>query len=138
MRATKSVTSFAAVEAGERLDARQSVDLRGADEIVLRQAADSVSVINDSAVAVADAEIRMMIFGVGDVGDRVGEAHGVIEVLELPFGMNASAVGRELPGGVELFHQRLRLFQSQRRDTAFAGDAALSSQGIAHVASLRA
>src|SRR5215469_6415447 len=62
---------------------RQLVNFRRADEVVLAQSLDGVRRELHAAVVVADLEVRMVILDVGDVRDRVDEAHRPIKILEL-------------------------------------------------------
>ena len=89
-----------------------------------RQAADRVGRVGDAAVVVADLQIRVVVLDVGDVRERVDEAHGAVEVLELESaraGVLASAAMRQ--SGCELGEQRPGLGRVQRGDAALAGRA---------------
>ncbi len=61
----------------------ERVDLGGADEVVLTQAADGVGPVRDLATGVRDLEIGVVIFAVRHPGERVHERHRLVEVLEL-------------------------------------------------------
>src|SRR5215469_1547243 len=69
-------------ETGRPSAERYEVDLRRADEIVLRQPADGVGGERHAAVVVADLQVRVMVLDVGHVGEGVDEAHGAVEVTE--------------------------------------------------------
>src|SRR6202165_4783862 len=71
------------------------VHLRGAHEVVFRQSADGVGAEGDAAVVVADLEVRVGVLGVGEMRQRVHEAHGAIEVPE----------SERAPDGVRVFGQ---------------------------------
>src|ERR1700682_5249237 len=64
------------------LDLEQRVELRGADEIVLRQAVDGVRGVRHAALVVADGEVRVMVLAMRNPGGRVHEGHGLVVVLE--------------------------------------------------------
>src|SRR5262249_2559850 len=63
-------------------ESRKRLDLRGADEIVLRDSADRVSAEFHAAAVVADAHVRMMILAVDHPRDRIHEGYRLVEVLE--------------------------------------------------------
>src|SRR6185295_13453715 len=66
--------------AARKFSARDCVHLRGADEIVLVQPADGMRLVADSHVTPAALDVGMVILDVGDLGHRVHEAHGAVEV----------------------------------------------------------
>ena len=41
--------------------------------------------IVDSALAITDLEIGMVIFSVGNPGERIDEGHGLVKILEAEF-----------------------------------------------------
>src|SRR5579871_369932 len=131
-----AVTGCPSTEAGARL---QAIELRGADEIVVGEPADGVRRVADAAVVVAELEVRVVVLGVGDVRDRVHEAHDPVEVLESVLALEPLAAGIEPPGGVELRERGRGLRRPERRDAALARHAAaFGERGLAaHGAGLR-
>src|ERR1700682_5447617 len=97
------------------------VHLRGAHEVVFRQSADGVGAEGDAAVVVADLEVRVVILDVGDMRQRVHEAHGAVEVPETELAPDGERVFSQYPGAGELRAQLLCLGMRQRRGSAFAG-----------------
>ena len=92
-----SLTRAAAALETEAIMPMQSVDLSRADEVVLRQPADGVRRELHPAIAIAHLEIRVMVLEVRDVRDRIYEAHGAIEILELEFAAGCRANPRSAP-----------------------------------------
>ena len=77
----------------------------------------------------------MMILDVGDMSQRVHEAHGPIEVLELELPANDGGLLREDPAGGQFGEQALRLGRAQGRYTPFAGLAAFGGE-VTHAVTL--
>ncbi len=101
------------------------VDLRGADEVVLAQPLDGVRRVLHPAIVVADLEIRMMILDVGDMRERIDEAHGPIKILELELPPQIRPFLRQHPVRMQVLHEPLRLLARVRRNPAFTGLAML-------------
>src|SRR5581483_674420 len=110
---------------------RNGVDLGRADEVVLRQPLDRVRGELHAAVVVPHLEVRMMVLDVGNMGERIDEAHSPIEVLELELPPQIRPLLRQHPPLRELLHELLRLLARIRRDPALAGLATLLRQ-LAH------
>src|SRR5688572_18489722 len=64
-----------------------------------------------------------MILAVRDVRHRVDEAHGAVEILELPRALDVRGIGGERPAGRELRQVSLRLRPRERLHAALAGNA---------------
>src|SRR5260370_40406216 len=106
---------------------RQTIDLRGHDEIVLVQPFYFVCVHRDGHVAPAEMNIRMMTFGFGEFADLVDECDRLLEVREAKGALNAMRVVHKRPGG------RLRQELSRRgglkwRNSAAAGNAGFGGE----------
>src|SRR5882724_1440200 len=119
------------------LNERHAVDLRRADEVVLGQSVDRVRAVDDAAVAPADFDVGMMVFDVGNVRDRIREAHRPVEILELELAPDRLRIVRERPVRRELCAQLLCLGPRERGHAAFAGHA-LPVAELGHASSLRA
>src|SRR6267142_1775007 len=59
------------------------IQLGSTDEIVFRQTADGVRRESNVTVVVAQCQVRVVVLGIRDVGQRVDEAHGAVKILEL-------------------------------------------------------
>src|SRR6185312_1779458 len=110
---------------------RYGVDLGGADEVVLRQPLDRVRGELHAAVVVPHLEVRMMVLDVGNMGERIDEAHSPIEVLELELPPQIRPLLGEHPLPRELLHELLSLLARIGRDPTLAGLATLLRQ-LAH------
>src|SRR5678815_992402 len=99
MPATLPVNKY--VSGRAPLHAWQCVDLRGADEIVLVQAANGVRLISNPAITPSEFDIGMVVFGVCDVRHRVHEARRAIEVRELELAFERLGILDQLPAGIE-------------------------------------
>src|SRR5882672_850979 len=110
---------------------RERVDFRGADEVVLREAADGVRRVADAAVVVADLEIRVVILAVCDMRHGIDERHRAVEVLEAELAPYLGAGGVDRPAVLQLPQQALGGARRQGRHAALARNAFLRAQ-IAH------
>src|SRR3546814_11299094 len=80
-----------------RASVGQQVGFRGADEVVLAQAAHVVGGIPDHAAVVVHAAVGMVVFTVGHVCQRVHERHRAVIILEAIGLCQRVAVLRHLP-----------------------------------------
>ena len=55
----------------------------GTNEVVFRQATDGMRRVADTALSVADLQVGMMIFLVGNPGRCIHESHGFVVVTEV-------------------------------------------------------
>src|SRR6185436_2571938 len=60
----------------------QAFDLGGADAVVQRDAAGIVRGKSDATAVVADGQIRVVIFAMGYVGERIHERHRLVVIGE--------------------------------------------------------
>src|SRR4029077_856124 len=67
---------------GRQLAPRERLDLRGADEVVLRDAAHRVRAEVDAAAVVAHAQVRVVVLAVRDPRYGVYEGDGLVVILE--------------------------------------------------------
>ncbi len=112
-----------------------SIQLRRADEVVIRQPFDGVGGKQHPAIVVADLEVRVVVFDVGHVGEGIHEAHRAVEVPERELAADRRRVGGELPVRGELFEQLLGFAASEGRDAPLTGFA-LPFGEIGHARSL--
>src|SRR6267143_1766511 len=117
----KGWPAASAAGACSQLNNRDQIHLGSAHEVVFRQSADGVGGESDAAVVVADLEVGVVILDVGDVRQRVHEAHGAIEVPESELAPNGVRGFSQYPRAGDLREQLLCLGLRQRRGTAFAG-----------------
>src|SRR5258708_38522672 len=103
----------------------QGVELRGADEVVLREAVDSVRHVRHAALVVSDQHVGMMVFAVRHPGGRVHERHRLVVVRELVGLADRDPVLRP---PVEPFEHGAHLLGRERRDAALAGPAFLARE----------
>src|SRR5690606_1279594 len=115
---------------------REAIDLRGTDEVVLGEAVDGRGRVADHAATVVDRELGMVPLGRGDPGDRVHERDGPAEGGKAEASLDALAVGRERPLGVEGRHELASRRKRQRLDAAFTRLAAPFVQ-VAHAMEFR-
>src|SRR6185437_6219318 len=107
---------------------RNRVDLRRADEVVLREPLDRMRGELHAAVVVPHLEVRMMVLDVGDVRERVDEAHRPIEILELELPPQVRPFLRQHPLACELLHELLSLLARVGRHPTCTGLAMLPGQ----------
>src|SRR5690606_7185420 len=103
----------------------QGVELRGADEVVLRQAPDRMGHVGDAALVVAHGEVGMVVLAVRDPRRGVHEGHG-LEVVAETVGLG-DRPALERPA-VEALEQRARLVGRERGHAALAGLALLAGE----------
>jgi hypothetical protein len=65
----------------------------------------------NEAPVVADFQVGVVVFLVGDPGDRVDESDRVIKVFELELAVDPLAIAAYLPVRVHLLQQVLRLIR---------------------------
>src|SRR5581483_5744923 len=114
------------------LDHRYEIELRGADEVVLRQPADGMRRENDAAVVVADFKVWMVVLDVGEMCDRVHEAHRAVEVLERELATDGTRIRGQGPALIELSKQQRDPVTCQGRHAAITRLALLLRQ-VGHV-----
>src|ERR1051326_4273940 len=107
------------------LEIEQRVELGGADEVVLRKAADGVRPVGDAALAPFHEHVGMVVFAVRDPRRGVHERHRLEVVPELVRLRDALAVA--LPALQALQH-REHLRVAERLDAALAGNALLAGE----------
>src|SRR5882762_11160474 len=73
------------------------IQLGGTYEIILGKPTDGMRRESDVAVVVADLQVRVMVFGIRDVRQRVDEAHGAVEIFELERALQALGILGNLP-----------------------------------------
>src|SRR5207248_2905734 len=118
--------------AGSRGSAqRDQVHLGRAHEVVLREPADRVGGESDAAVVVADLEVRVVVLDVGDVRERVHEAHGAVEVAEGELAADGARALGQRPVARDLREESLRLGAGEWGDPALTGPA-LARGELAH------
>src|SRR5271166_479190 len=71
-----------AVASVSMLEIEQGFGLGGADEVVLRQAADGMRAELDQALVVADLQVRMVVFAMRNPRQGIDERHGLVIVAE--------------------------------------------------------
>ena len=62
---------------------QQGVYAGGTDEVVIRQAPNSMSTEMHGASVISDFQVRVVIFTMRDPGKSIHELHGLMKVLEL-------------------------------------------------------
>src|ERR1700687_3146217 len=67
---------------GRDSNLEKRVELRRADEVVLREPADRVRHVRHTALVIADEHVGMVIFAVRDPGCGVHEGHRLVVALE--------------------------------------------------------
>ena len=110
---------------------RQTIDLRGHDEIVLVQTLDLVGVHRDGHVTPAEMDIRVMAFGFGEFADLDDELHRPFKVREAKGALDAAGIVHERPGG-RLREELLRRGSLERWNPAAAGNAGLVGKVCGH------
>ena len=65
------------------LESKQRIYFCRADEVVFRYAMDRMCHICNRRFVVADCDVGMMIFAVGNPGNGIDECHGLIVISEL-------------------------------------------------------
>jgi hypothetical protein len=80
-------------------------------------------------------EVRVMVLDVRDVRDRIHEAHGAVEILELQRPLQALGIAGQRPVGMQLRAQSAGLLRRERRHAALAG-CALAGREVGHGAIL--
>ena len=88
-----------------------AVNFGGADEIVWRQAADTVCAVFDAAGIVADVHLGMVVLTVCHHGYDINKGHGVVIVFKIENTVDGFFVFGELPFWRDLAHEPLRLFR---------------------------
>jgi hypothetical protein len=107
---------------------RKPVNLRGEDEVVLRQAADRVRPdLHGHMTKPFEMQIGMMPFGLSNGADAIEELQGDGEILGAPFPPNSFAIGRQRPIG-ELRQERIDPRSVEGRHACFAGKAVFLSK----------
>src|SRR5690348_16178176 len=103
----------------------ERIELRGADEVVLREAADRVGHVRDAALVVAHQHVGVVVLAMGDPRRGVHERHGLEVVPEL-VRLRDRAVG-ERPA-LEALQQGPDLLRREGSDAALAGLALLARE----------
>jgi hypothetical protein len=97
---------------------KKAVNFGSANEVVFRQAADGMGRIADKALLVADLEIGVVIFAMGNPSRGIDESQGLEVILE-QVGFNQRVTPLFPPA--QILQQALDFFLFQRWNPAFAG-----------------
>src|SRR5215471_19612855 len=108
-----------------------AVDLARHDEVVLEQSLDLLGGERDGRVTPAEADIRVMTFGLGELPDPLHERKCLAEITESKRAFDAVSVVTQLPIR-RLLLQTQRFIARQRRNAAATRRAGFFREGFGH------